>query len=94
MTLWKAAVMRLMLTGARTVTDSLAEILELTLAAALPPVSAVAPLSCCCSAGLLLQSAQLPGLPPLLSLLPHRHCRRLLAPHLTFVISAAPLAQI
>ena len=53
-TLWKAAVMMLMLTGARTVmaTDYLAEILVLTGAVALPPVGAVAPLSCCCSAGL------------------------------------------
>ena len=52
-TLWKAAVMMLMLTGARTVmaTDYLAEILVLTGAVALPPVGAVAPLSCCCSAG-------------------------------------------
>ena len=45
-TLWKAAVMMLMLTGARTVmaTDYLAEILVLTGAVALPPVGAVAPL--------------------------------------------------
>ena len=53
--LWKAAVMMLMLTGARTVmaTDYLAEILVLTGAVALPPVGAVAPLSCCCSAAVL-----------------------------------------